>query len=213
MEFVGVDGFEKETSKIKQILNNVVPVLKRNYVKRIFEELHDYLKGNIDPEKYDELLEEIIEEGSEKYKIACLVSLKKYEELRKKAYIFLVNHPLIRSRMSQLFEDVFRKKKKLLSELNRYEQRIIWHIQRLYRVRNSIIHSGNQSDNMVSLVEHLHSYVDELILDLIDRMIQPRSLGTIGNVLLDAQVFIENINRQFNSEKDFTPEDIKMLLQ
>lgn len=159
------------------------------------------------------LIKEVSEEGSEEYKIACLVSLQKYEETRKKAYAILTEYPLIRSRISQLYEDVFKKKKKLLLELNRYEQRIVWHIQRLYRVRNSIIHSGNQNENMVSLVEHLHSYVDELILDLINRMTCSQSLGTVANILLDAQVFIENINKQFNSDDGFTSDDIIMLLQ
>ena len=213
MEIVGVDGYGGETSKIKQILNNIVPVLKRNYVNRILEELHDYLKGNIETDNYTALIKEVSEEGSEVYKIACLVSLQKYEETRKKAYALLTEYPLIRSRISQLYEDVFKKKKKLLLELNRYEQRIVWHIQRLYRVRNSIIHSGNQNENMVSLVEHLHSYVDELILDLINRMTCSQSLGTVANVLLDAQVFIENINKQFNSDDGFTSDDIIMLLQ
>lgn len=125
----------------------------------------------------------------------------------------LEDYPLIRSRISQLFEDVFKNKKKLVMELNRYEQRINWHIQRLYRVRNSIIHSGNQNDNMVFLVEHLHSYVDELIMDLIDRMTRQQSLGFVANVLLDAQVFIATLNKQLSSEECFTPDDIKKLLQ
>ena len=58
-----------------------------------------------------------------------------------------------------------RIKKKLVAEINRYGQRLTWHIQRLYRVRNSIIHSGEPEKSMLYLVEHLHSYVDEVLLD------------------------------------------------
>ncbi|SHI96524.1 hypothetical protein SAMN02745671_02260 [Anaerovibrio lipolyticus DSM 3074] len=213
MEIVGVDGLGGETSKIKQVLDNVIPVLKRNYVNKVFEELHDYLKGNLSSEQYNELITSITEDGSEVFKIACLVSLDKYKESRKKAYEFLRDYPLIRSRISQLHEDVFKKKKKFLAELNRYAQRLIWHIQRLYRVRNAIIHSGERGEYMVSLVEHLHSYVDELILDMIDRMTRPQSLGTVANVLLDAQVFIENIDKTYTSEEELSVNDIKLLLR
>lgn len=175
--------------------------------------MQDYLKDNLDQENYSILIEKIIEEGTEEYKIACLVSLEKYDNVRKIAYSMLQNYPIIRSRISQLYEDVFKKKKKLIVELNRYEQRLIWHIQRLYRTRNSIIHSGETSEKIVSLVEHLHSYVDEVIIDIIDRMTPPQSLGTVANVLLDAQVFNENLNKECSKDEAFNPEDIRKLLE
>lgn len=212
IEIIGVDEFGGDTSKIKQVIKNIVPVLKRNYVKRIVEELHDYLKANLQIDDYNAMIKAIIEEGSDEYKIACLVSLSKYEETRKKVYIMLKNYPLLRSRISQLSEDVFKKKKELLTELNRYGQRLIWHIQRLYRVRNSIIHSGEPEKSMVYLVEHLHSYVDEVLLDIIDRMTRSCSLGTIANVLLDAQLFMDTIEKEYTKDEEFQPCDIKMIM-
>ena len=213
LEIISVDDFSGDNSKIKQVLNNIVPVLKRNYVNRIVEELHDYLKANLSQSQYSELMTAIIEEGSEEYKIACLISLEEYEEVRKKAYTMLKHFPLIRSRISQLYEDVFKKKKKLVSELNRYGQRLTWHIQRLYRVRNSIIHSGEPDGNMVYLVEHLHSYVDEVVLDIIDRMTRPQNLGSVANVLLDAQVFIDTLDKEYTKDEQFKAKDIQVLLQ
>lgn len=213
MEIIGVDEFGGDTSKIKQVLNNIVPVLKRNYVSRVVEELHDYLKANLQQTQYSELMNGIVEEGTEEYKIACLISLKKYEEVRQKAYGMLKNYPLIRSRISQLYEDVFKKKKKLVAELKRYGQRLTWHIQRLYRVRNSIIHSGEPDDNMVYLVEHLHSYVDEVVLDIIDRMTRSNSLGSVANVLLDAQLLMDTLEKEYIKDEELKSDDIRLLLQ
>lgn len=212
IEIIGVDGFGGDKSKINQILTNIVPILKRNYVNRIFEELHDYLKANLDIESYNELISGINEEGTDEYKIACMVALDEYEDIRQKAYEYLSCYPLIRSRIYQLHEDVFKKKKLFLSEIKRYDRRISWHLQRLYRVRNSIIHSGKECDNIVSLVEHLHSYVDEIVLDIIDRMTRNQNLNTIANVLIDAQVYIEKINKEFSKSDEFTPAEIKMIL-
>lgn len=212
IEIIGVDEFGGDTSKIKQVIKNIVPVLKRNYVKRIVEELHDYLKANLQIKDYYTIIKAVSEEGSDEYKIACLVSLSKYEETRKKVYILLKNYPLIRSRISQLNEDVFRNKKKLVTELNRYGLRLTWHIQRLYRVRNSIIHSGEPENSMAYLVEHLHSYVDEVLLDIIDRMTRSSSLGTIANILLDAQLFMDTIEKEYTKDEEFQPSDINMIL-
>lgn len=212
VEIIGVDEFGGDTSRIKQVLKNIVPVLKRNYVKRVMEELHDYLKANLQKDDYNELLSAISEDGADVLKITCLVSMDKYEEARKKAFIMLKNYPLIRSRISQLNEDVFKKKKKLVVELNRYGQRLTWHIQRLYRVRNSIIHSGEPEKSMVYLVEHLHSYVDEVLLDIIDRMTRPNSLGTVANVLLDAQLFMDTMEKEYSKDEEFQLTDIQFLL-
>ena len=212
MEIIGVDEFGGDNSKIKQVLNSIVPVLKRNYVSRVVEELHDYLKANLQQYEYNELMKDVIEEGSDEYKIACLISLKEYEEVRKKTYLKLKRFPLIRSRISQLYEDVFKKKKKLVAELNRYGQRLTWHIQRLYRVRNSIIHSGESDSNMVYLVEHLHSYVDEVVLDIIDRMTRQISLGSVANVILDAQLFVDTLEKDYTKDEEFKASEIQMLL-
>ncbi|SFO21651.1 hypothetical protein SAMN04487831_11252 [Pseudobutyrivibrio sp. UC1225] len=211
MEIIGVDEGESGSSKIRQILKNVIPILKRNYINVIVHEMHDYLKGNLEEHDYRALIGLIDEDGTEEYKIACLLSLKKYEEARKKACIYLANYPLIRSRMCQLYDDVFKDKKTLITELQRYEKRIVWHIQRLYRVRNAIIHSGEAAENIVPLVEHLHSYVDEIIMDLIYRMIGTQGLSTVTNVLIDAQVYMETIINDTDEKNELTIDDIDII--
>ena len=178
IEIIGASD-DRSNSKIVTIIRSVVPILKRNYINVVIHELHDYLKANLDINDYNSLLSSISQNGDEEYKLACLVILEEYENVRKLAYQMLKHYPVIRSRISQLHEDVFKNKKKYLTELERYGQRIEWHIQRLYRTRNSIIHSGNEPNNIVSLGEHLHEYVDELVLEILERITQPDSLTSI----------------------------------
>ena len=210
IEIIGV--YDRTDSKIKEILRSIIPVLKRNYINLVIEELHDYLKANIGDEDYYRILESIKIKGGEKFKIACLLLLPEYEDKRKETYRALANYPLIRSRMSQLHEDVFKDKKRYIAELNRYEQRLTWHVQRLYRVRNSIIHSGDTDDNLIALVEHLHSYVDELILEIMKRLTQQNSLGSISNVLMDAQVYMDNIEKEWKKNEALSLADVKKML-
>ncbi|MCR5767284.1 MAG: hypothetical protein K6G45_02195 [Lachnospiraceae bacterium] len=210
IEIIGV--YDHTDSKIKEILRSVIPVLKRNYVNCVIEELHDYLKANIDQKDYNRVLSSMKLNGSEEFKISCLLILPEYEQSRKETYQCLEHYPLIRSRISQLNEDVFKTKRKFIVELQRYEQRLTWHIQRLYRVRNAIIHSGDTDDNLKALVEHLHSYVDEIIFEIIDRLTQDNSLGSISNVLMDAQVFIENLEKDWGKKNDpFTLADVQKM--
>ncbi|MBR1685405.1 MAG: hypothetical protein IJ708_09745 [Clostridia bacterium] len=210
LEIMGVSHHEE--SKIKEIMNSVVPVLKRNYLCIVFEELHDYLKANLSASEYQSLLSNITESGDEELKIACIVMMKKYDETRKTAYSMLAKCPLIRSRISQQYADIFSDKKKLLSEFDRYEQRLRWHIQRLYRTRNSIIHSGEVPDNISSLGEHLHDYVDELILEIVDKLTRKSSLGSIDNVIIDAQMFMDRIYQSYKGGGELLEEDVRLLL-
>ena len=210
IEIIGV--YDHTDSKIKEVLRSIVPVLKRNYINRVVEELHDYIKANVDSYEYNRIINSLNLSGSEEYKIACLLILPENEDKRIEMYKTLTHYPLIRSRISQLHEDVFKDKKKYVTELNRYAQRLTWHIQRLYRIRNSIIHSGEIDDNIKSLVEHLHSYVDEIILEIVDRLTQENSLGSIQNVLMDAQVYLDSIEKEWKKNEAFTLEDIQKML-
>ena len=87
----------------------------------------------------------------------------------------------------------------MLNELDRYEQRLRWHLQRLYRTRNAIIHSGEASPNLKSLGEHLHDYVDEIVFEIVDKITSYSSLCSIDNVIIDSQTFMDKIYRDYKN--------------
>ena len=206
MEIIGVSN--RQDAKIQEIINAVMPILKRNYPRIIFTELYEYMKANIPEEDYEYLLSSINETGSEKFKIACMVILDDYEQIGKEAYRILGNYPIIRSRICKLHSEIFNSKKNFIRELNHYEQRLTWHIQRLYRTRNAIIHSREIPENLKSLGEHLHDYVDELILEILES-----NLSSINNVIIDAQEFMNKLEREYKDKSEkFTVDNIKFIL-
>ena len=209
LEMIGVS--DRTDTKIREIMRSIIPILKRNYVKRVVEELRDYLKANLTIEDYTSLMNNIDSDYDDICKIAFLIACPESESDRKNLYQKLRNYPLIRSRISQLYEDVFKDKKKFMMELDRYERRLEWHIQRLYRVRNSIIHAGDRDDNVETLVGHLHSYVDETAMDIINRLVQENSVGSISNAIVDAQIFLGNFYKEEKSNA-FSKEDVRKLL-
>lgn len=210
LEIAGVSG--RNDAKINEILDAVIPVLKKNYARNIFKTLHSYIKANIPDEDYMTLFSGITEEGRKILQTACLIVLAKYHDVREKAIHLLEDYPLVRYRMLALSSGIFSNKSKFLEELIRYGQRLRWHIQRLYRTRNSITHSGDVPGNIKLLSEHLHDYADELIMTIIYKLARKKSLATISNVIIDAQVFIGKIQREYKCNDVFTDSDMKFLL-
>lgn len=208
LEIIGVS--KHDDNKMTEIEKSIIPILQNDYSHNIFEELHDYIKANISKKSYNEIIENVSEEGDDYFKIACIVILDKYDEERKKLYQILENYPLIRSRISQLNE-LFRHKKTFLNDLDRYSRRLKWHLRRMYRTRNTIIHSGENPDNLKALGEHLHSYVDELLVEIIEQLTSEKRLGTIDNVLIAAEFDMDAIRAKFNSKEKLEIKDIRYL--
>ena len=42
--------------------------------------------------------------------------------------------------------------------IGEHEERIRWHLRRIYRTRNSLVHTGRSLPHLESIVESLHSY-------------------------------------------------------
>lgn len=81
----------------------------------------------------------------------------------------------------------------------------------MYRTRNTIIHSGENPDNLKALGEHLHSYVDELLVEIIEQLTSEKRLGTIDNVLIAAEFDMDAIRAKFNSKEKLEIKDIRYL--
>jgi len=56
----------------------------------------------------------------------------------------------------------------IISKLEHYTQKVRWHIQRLYRIRNEITHSAFQEDKSLMIyIEHLYTYLAQLISEVV----------------------------------------------
>ena len=101
-----------------------------------------------------------------------------------------------------------KKKSKFKAELERFTRRITWHLIRLYRTRNSIIHSGDVADNLLYLGEHLHSYIDACVWEIIFKLTSKKQLCSIENVIIDETFEIERITKLLSSDDSFKNEEL-----
>ena len=101
-----------------------------------------------------------------------------------------------------------KKKNILKAELDRFTRRVTRHLIRLYRTRNSIIHSGDITDNLIFLGEHLHSYIDACVWEILLKLTSDVQLCSIENVVTDEIFEIEKTTRILSSDEKFKDEDL-----
>lgn len=208
MEIIGIS--KRDDSKMNEIENAIVPILSNDYAKNIFEELHDYLKANVSEKKYKTIIGKVNLDVDEYVKIACIVTLDEYKEIRQELNGELHMYPIIRSRIAQL-NDLFSKKMGYYNELERYERRVRWHLRRMYRTRNAIIHSGNNPDNLKPLGEHLHSYIDEILCEITIQLAISIGYCSIDNVLINAKFLVDSIKKCFKIKEKTEYSDVLQL--
>lgn len=200
---------EQDDSKIAEIERKVLPVLKKDYIHTLVHETQKYILKNVS--KKD--LNKFISNNSlddEKYWLHKIIFYSKYSDARQELYTLLADFPLIRSRIGQLNENYVRREN-ILKDVERYSKRIEWHLRRLYRTRNAIIHSGETPEHLKQLGEHLHSYVDGCLLEIAVALASQPNLSTIDNVIIDVQMESEATMKLLRKKGSIEDEEIELL--
>jgi len=198
-----------DESKIDQIISVAVPVLKRSYYQSLFWDLQKNLKRIFEEEQYNSLIQSIEDGKTEYEKIACLVLMPKYTDQLDSITDNLVNYPVIRTRMLNLHDDSTGRNV-LLNTMNHYAQRVSWHLFRLYRARNMIVHSGKRPSDLKDLGEHLHAYVDCLTDEVIIKL-ATSSFCHISNVLVNSELQQEVLEEYLKESASIDYDCIKWL--
>lgn len=202
-----VSSGSNDNSKIDKVLHSVLPILQNDYFEKYFGSLHGDLVNVLPKKDYRDLVDSITENGKMTYKIACFTLLDKYEQERENLFFKLVGYPNIRQKIYRFYE-LRKDKKTIFKRSEDYAQRLKWHICRLYRMRNKIVHSGEQDNNVRVLGEHLHIYCDGIIFELIVKLSKEDSFQTIQDVLLDTRLLVESKKELFNKKNTVEEKDI-----
>jgi len=198
-------------SKIKEVIKILVPILQKDYLVSLFSDLRAKISQVLEKEDYLTLLKSVSQDLDEQEKIACFVLLQEYEPLRSTYYSKLTNYPVLRSRIHEI-SNSGKSKKTIFQITEKYKERVTWHIRRIYRVRNGIVHSGDTPNNIKAIGEHLHSYVDSLMYEIIIKLSTQKELASIDNVLIDTNFEIQQFYEVFRRDGNFDKSTIKQML-
>lgn len=113
-------------------------------------------------------------------------------------------YPLLRYRVCTL-SDSLQNSKEIKSLIKAHTQRVTWHLHRIYRARNYIIHDANSNNRLnQGLVINLHSYVDTLFSEVITHIsISPYNdsiYDAITNHKLSVLIMDEKLENRKNEE-------------
>ena len=197
---------QDSSNKLGPVLDLVIPILKKDYLVTQIHELNKALRDNLSPSDYQYIYDKIAIEGCEKKKTFYLIYLDKYSDLRNELFEKLNSVPLLRSRICLLSSAT--STKKLNAAVSGYAQRIKWHMYRMYRTRNAIVHSGDVPNNLKYLGEHLHSYLDATANEFIVKLSGEIPFSTREDIITDLNFALSRLESCL--EKD-TPIDEKII--
>lgn len=197
-------------NKLGPVLNLVLPILKKDYIRIQIQELAKALKDNLSAEDYAYILGKISTVGCEKKKIFHLVYLTEYDDLRNELYGKLGAYPVLRSRICLLSSATTTKK--LNISIESYIKRINWHLYRMYRTRNAIVHSGDVPSNLKYLGEHLHSYLDSTANEFIVKLSGDIPFRTREDIITDLKFALSRLESYLKIDMPMNEEIINVLL-
>ena len=152
----------KGQSIIREVVEGVLPFVGMQYFRRIFWRLAtDLTRWN---REYSLELLNGINANSEadlSVKVFSLIAHKENSEQFNELFGKVDDFELLRYRLYSLGK-VFEKPKRVVETLNNHQRRVEWQLHRIYRARNSVVHSGQSPGFTSVLVVNAHDYFDQV---------------------------------------------------
>lgn len=189
--WAAIEGFlprpknDENQARIQQYIEGILPSLALTYSEKIFNYLSNGLYyGGRDIRAF---VEDIPTGANFFTKTVHLLVCQELQTKRTELYGMLDNHPLLRYWCNWANEN-FRNTKRIRKSLNSHNQRVKWHIQRIYTTRNQIVHSARALPYLNTLVENLHTYFDVLINSIIQIGTRAESIISVESAIKYLQI-------------------------
>lgn len=181
--------------KVKR-MREIFPKLNSlTYGRRLLNDLHKNIKRlglEAVLDHYDDNLEYLFEDAT----YTTLDGLR-------------VNSSLLAFRAFQVKEGIL-DRKKFVNKISKHQTNLKWNIRRIYRVRNEIVHSASENNDILEITSHLRYYLVFIINGLIDFL-----LNTPFDVDMDRKISVQDyfsvqaiLSANLYFEKEFEPKDV-----
>lgn len=179
--WAAIEGFlpppSKDDDRIIHYLSILVPHLTLTYSEKILK----YISTNMMSYKQSaDFTNSISYRGSEFDKCVVILTCREMTAEREELYNNLKKHPLLLYRAKKIHND-FNSRRNINATIRKHTQRLELHIQRIYTLRNLIVHTAESLPYIKTLIYNLHNYFDSLI----------NSISTTGSQFKVKQVSIQ----------------------
>ncbi len=198
------DAKEKEDTqryKSGNVIDILIPFQKSTYVSKLVQTLISDIK-HWDATFFDEFIMSIEYGDTELEKAFAFLAFDSTQPLRDELFSRTEHFPLLRNRVATLNEQLHNSKhiKACIAE---HERRIKWHIQRIYRARNYIIHDGASNDKMnYDLLINLHSYIDTVVSKMVELINSSPYNDTVSNVISEHKIEVSIFDEMLENQKN-----------
>lgn len=152
-------------SKISNVVNKVVPILMLGYLNRITTNLlFDIIRWN--RREFTNIIKKMPDHSLDvdlKSKFVKLLVSDLNENTRSELFDKCGDFELLKNRISSVAK-ILSDKNFALEKIKSHEKLVQWQIYRIYRSRNSIVHSGESPEYTRYLVENAHDFFDQALL-------------------------------------------------
>ena len=169
-------------SNIRDIEEIVPPVICSQYIFRLLRNfISDCSRcGKEIINKNGETIDEL--QYPNRKNVGILLDMLKDDTEHEKLREYCMGNTLLEHRCETMI-DYFSSKEKVLELRNLHFQHVKWHLHRLYRIRNSLVHLGKTDFNLELFVRHLNVYLNIIVTEVIHR-IEEGSYNSMGAVFL-----------------------------
>lgn len=144
---------------IEQIINIVTPIVTVRYPKQIIENfIKDFERCGVNLSKFGI-------EGHDNENIIKMVEILKDKEKIKELNAETSDYSLLSIRIKSISKWV-ENSLTLKKFLENHYTNIEWHLRRLFRIRNSFVHSANVDYDLYPVTMHLHSYLRDVLSEI-----------------------------------------------
>lgn len=201
---------DNDRSRIFNIIDLIMPYLKNSYIEKLITNLLlDLQRWN--KKELSTILSEIEVGEMDIEKLFVFVALDKYEDNRKELYKKLATFPLLRFRIFSLNQQL-KKKNGINRLLDEHEKKVRWHLHRIYRARNCIIHDGDEIRNIDNLVENLLSYVNIISERIIQKLGRGGAYYTVSDAIVEEALQVKGYVAASEKIKDINEDNFSMFL-
>lgn len=147
-------------SKGESVKQALIEIIQRTYIVKRLKYLHADFLANI--KAYNKSL--VQKYSLDEFDVFVEVLFDDTNADRiKEIQETLKNNPLLRTRIFELVDKYFKNGKAIEETLYNHQRKIEWHIERIYRTRNFLVHAGQEFWYEDMIVECLHNYVDFVV--------------------------------------------------
>lgn len=169
------------SDKINQIIDAIVPIITIKYFSKIITYILRAIKNSYKKKKIIQKLESI-DPNHFTALVKCL-TLQCNIDIYNQIINDLSDYPLLQKRI-EYYQSKITNSEDILKIYKAHQTRVGWQIQRIYRARNLIVHSGETPYQIETLIENLHYYFDTIMTCISNEVSKSENYITLDHIYL-----------------------------